>query len=149
MLNVITTFTTKQREKEIKSERTLLRGISIKMLQESVRKHFSYIKIQGGTFMQEGFDEACFDVAIEAYLLGGKVSKFGHEGEGEERVKQRCHTELKHFIDTLYNFWLYWAEVGVTQPVDESFYHSCEHFVDTWWEEGYRQGMKRLKLRLH
>ena len=50
--------------------------------------------------MQQGFDEACFDVAIEAYLLGGKISKFGYSGEDTELVKKRCEEELKHFIDT-------------------------------------------------
>ncbi|MFC7787158.1 MULTISPECIES: DUF2521 family protein [unclassified Rossellomorea] len=148
-MNVITTFNTKRREKQIKSERTLLKEISIKMLQESVRKHFGYIKVQGGVFMQQGFDEACFDVAIEAYLLGGKVSKFGYTGEPSDVVKKRCEEELKHFIDTLYNFWLYWSEMGVSNQVDESFYFCCEHFVETWWSEGYEKGIKRHKLRLN
>jgi Protein of unknown function (DUF2521) len=148
-LNVITTFNSKRREKQIKTERELLKEISIKMLKESVRKHFGYIRVQGGTFMQEGFDEACFDVAIESYLLGGKLSKFGRQGDSLDDVKKRCDEELKHFIDTLYNFWLYWAEMGVSNKVDESFYYCCEHFVETWWAEGYHNGIKRLKLRLH
>ncbi len=119
------------------------------MLQESVRKHFGYIKIQGGVFMQQGFDEACFDVAIEAYLLGGKVSKFGYSGEDIEMVKKRSRLELKHFIDTLYNFWLYWSEMGISNPVDETFYYCCERYVETWWSEGYEKGIKRHKLRLN
>ncbi len=99
--------------------------------------------------MQQGFDEACFDVAIEAYLLGGKLSKFGYTGEPADLVKNRCEEELKHFIDTLYNFWLYWSEMGVSNQVDESFYFCCEHFVETWWSEGYEKGIKRHKLRLN
>ncbi|WP_456272746.1 DUF2521 family protein [Bacillus sp. AK031] len=148
-MNVITSFNSKRREKQIQHERKLLREISIKMLQESVRKHFGQIKIQGGVFMQQGFDEACFDVAVEAYLLGGKMSKFGYKGESPEEVQDRCQTEMKHYIDTLYNFWLYWAELGVSNTVDESFYYSCEHFVETWWSEGYTNGIKRHKLRMH
>ncbi|MBM7588404.1 hypothetical protein JOC86_005021 [Bacillus pakistanensis] len=148
-MNVITTFDAKRREKQIKHERTLLREISIKMLQESVKKHFGQMKIQGGVYMQQGFDEACYDVAIEAYLLGGKISKFGLRGEGMDQVKLRCDEEMKHLIDTLYNFWLYWSEIGVSNSIDESFYYSCEYFVENWWTEGFTNGMKRHKLRLH
>lgn len=148
-MSVITSFNSKRREKQIQHERKLLREISIKMLQESVRKHFGQIKVQGGVLMQQGFDEACFDVAIEAYLLGGKLSKFGYGGEIEEDVQNRCRPEMKHYIDTLYNFWLYWSEIGVSNAVDESFYYSCELFVETWWSEGYRNGIKRHKMRMH
>jgi hypothetical protein len=148
-LNVITTFDAKRREKQIKHERTLLKEISIKMLQESVKKHFGQMKIQGGVYMQQGFDEACYDVAIEAYLLGGKISKFGIKGEEMDQVKLRCDEEMKHLIDTLYNFWLYWSELGVSNSIDESFYYSCEYFVENWWTEGYTNGIKRYKLRLH
>ncbi len=148
-MNVITTFTSKRREKQLKTERKLLREISLKMLQESVRKHFGYLRIQGGEQMQQGFDEACYDVAIEAYLLGGKISKFGYSGEPLEFVQKRCEDELKHYVDTIYNFWLYWSEIGVSEGVDDSFYYSCEHFIMTWWSEGYENGLKRHKLRMH
>ncbi|MEI5909230.1 DUF2521 family protein [Bacillus spongiae] len=148
-MNVITTFNAKRREKQIKYERRLLKEISIKLLSESVRKYFGTLKVQGGLFMQEGFDEACYDVAIESYLLGGKLSRLGKSGESIERIKSTVATELKHLTDTIYNFWLYWAEVGVANPVDESFYFACEQFVDNWWNEGFQKGIQRYKLRLH
>ncbi|WP_335872196.1 DUF2521 family protein [Bacillus sp. 2205SS5-2] len=148
-LNVITTLNAKRREKQIKYERRLLKEISIKMLSESVRKYFNTLKVQGGIFMQEGFDEACYDVAIESYLLGGKVSRLGRNEDRVSQIKLSVESELKHLTDTIFNFWLYWAELGVASPVDESFYYACEQFVNKWWEEGYQKGIQRQKLRLH
>ncbi|WP_307258169.1 DUF2521 family protein [Oikeobacillus pervagus] len=149
MDNVITSFETKQREKQIKNERRLLKEISIKSLKKSVQDHFGNIKINGGMLMDEGFDEACFDVAIEAFLLGGHFSKFGYYGEEVVYVRDRCSNEIHHLTDTLYNFWLYWSRMGFTNSVnDESILYKCEHFVSQWWEEGFEKGKLRRKLRL-
>lgn len=54
--------------------------------------------------MHAGVEEACYDVALEAYLLGAKFSKFGYYGEDIDEVKKRCYKEEKHLIDTLFNF---------------------------------------------
>ena len=34
--------------------------------------------------MNSGIEEACYDVAIEAFLLGAKMSRFGYYGEDVE-----------------------------------------------------------------
>jgi hypothetical protein len=147
-MNVITTLKDKRRDKQIKYERTVLRDLSINMLKASVKRLFGSTNLTKGLMMQNGIEEACYDVAIEAYLLGAKFSKFGYYGESLESIRKRCEKEEKHFADTLYNFLLYWGSLdeGI---FSESLYYLCEQYVGEWWLEGFKKGEMRHKLRLH
>jgi hypothetical protein len=145
---VITTFKDKQREKQIKYERSVLKDLSINKLKERVKQYFGSSRIASSFVMNTGIEEACYDVALEAYLLGAKFSKFGYYGEGIEEVRNRCYFEEKHLIDTLYNFLLYWGN-GEEGTMSESLYYMCEQYINVWWREGFEKGERRHKLRLH
>lgn len=147
-MNVITTFKEKRREKQIKYERSVLRDLSIKMLKERVQQYFGSTRIASSFIMNTGVEEACYDVALEAYLLGAKFSKFGYYGEDIDAVRMRCFNEEKHLIDTLYNFLLLWGN-GEEGGMSESLYYLCEQYVLSWWREGFEKGQRRHKLRLH
>lgn len=147
-VNVITTFKEKRREKQIKYERSVLRDLSINMLKERVKQYFGSTRIASSFVMNTGIEEACYDVALEAYLLGAKFSKFGYHGEDLEEVRSRCNKEENHLIDTLYNFLLYWGN-GEEGTMSESLYYLCEQYVHVWWREGFEKGQMRHKLRLH
>ena len=147
-MNLITTFKEKRREKQIKYERSVLKDLSIKMLKERVQQYFGSTRIASSFIMNSGVEEACYDVALEAYLLGAKFSKFGYYGEEFDAVRMRCFNEEKHLIDTLYNFLLYWGN-GEEGGMSESLYYSCEQYVQVWWREGFEKGRRRHKLRLH
>jgi len=148
-VNVITSFSAKRREKEMKYEKKLLKDLSLNMLKKSVQQNFYKWRIQGGFLMEEGFEEACFDVAIEAFLLGGKFSKFGFHGGTYEEAKVRCQSDIYYLTETLYNFILYWEKIGLSSNIDESIYYACEQYIHYWWSEGYNKGIRRYKLRLH
>lgn len=147
-MNVITTLKDKQREKQIKYERSVLSHLSINLLKERVKQFFGSSRITTIMSMNNGIEEACYDLALEAYLLGAKFSKFGYYGENMEEVRMRCYHEERHLIDTLYNFLLYWGseEEGA---LSESLYYMCEQYVYVWWRDGYEAGERRHKLRLH
>lgn len=147
-MTVITTFKEKRREKQIKYERSVLRDLSINTLKERVRQYFGSTKIASSLIMNSGVEEACYDVALEAFLLGAKFSKFGYHGESMEQVRMRCFNEERHLIDTLFNFLLYWGN-GEEGVMSESLYYHCEQYVHVWWREGYEKGQRRHKLRLH
>lgn len=147
-MTVITTFTEKRREKLIKYEKSVLKEISINALKEKVKHSFGSSRFVSGLLMNAGIEEACYDVAIEAYLLGAHYSRFGLCGEQQAHVMQRCESELRHFTDTLYNFFLYWGH-GEEGAASESLYYICEEYVNSWWSEGFHKGQKRHKLRLH
>lgn len=146
-MNVITTFKDKQREKQIKYERSVLGDLSLNLLKERVKHYFGSTRISSIMIMNSGIEEACYDLALEGYLLGAKFSKFGYYGESFEEVKERCFDEERHLIDTLYNFLLYWGgeEEGT---LSESLYYQCEQYVSVWWRDGYEKGERRHKLRL-
>ncbi|MFF2450175.1 YbaK family protein [Neobacillus sp. NPDC058068] len=147
-MTVITSFKEKRREKQIKYERSVLKELSINTLKERVRQYFGSTKIASSFVMNTGIEEACYDVALEAFLLGAKFSKFGYYGEDMEAVRLRCFREEKHLIDTLYNFLLYWGN-GEEGTMSESLYYLCEQYIHVWWREGYEKGQRRHKLRLH
>jgi hypothetical protein len=147
-VNVITSLKDKRREKQIKYERSVLKDLSIKMLKERVQQYFGSTRIASSFIMNTGIEEACYDVALEAYLLGAKFSKFGYHGENLDEVRTRCFKEEKHLIDTLYNFLLYWGN-GDEGAMSESLYYLSEQYVHVWWREGYEKGQMRHKLRLH
>lgn len=147
-MNVITTLQEKQREKQIKYERSVLRDLSVNMLKERVQQFFGSTRIGSSFIMNTGIEEACYDVAFEAYLLGAKFSKFGYYGERIEEVHNRCYYEEKHLMDTLYNFLLYWGH-GEEGIVSESLSYLCEQYVHIWWRDGFEKGERRHKLRLH
>lgn len=147
-MTVITTFKEKRREKQIKYERSVLKELSINTLKERVRQYFGSTRITSSLIMNSGVEEACYDVALEAYLLGAKFSKFGYYGEDMEAVRVRCFREEKHLVDTLFNFLLYWGS-GDEGVMSESLYYLCEQYVHVWWREGFEKGQRRHKLRLH
>ncbi|MBP2243321.1 hypothetical protein J2Z40_003937 [Cytobacillus eiseniae] len=147
-MNVITTFTEKKREKQIKYEKSVLKEISVKTLKERVKHYFGSSRFLSGLLMNSGIEEACYDVAIEAYLLGANYSRFGLYGEKAEDVRSRCYDEERHLTDTLYNFLLYWGH-GEEGIMSESLYYLCEQYVVSWWMEGFQKGQIRHKLRLH
>ncbi|CEG25289.1 DUF2521 family protein [Bacillus sp. B-jedd] len=147
-MNVITTFTEKRRAKQIKYERSVLKDISITELKKKVQEYFGSVRLASGLFQNSGIQEACYDVALEAFLLGANFSKFSFAGEKLEMILSRCEAEETHLIDTLYNFLLYWG-AGDEGIYSESLYLSCEQYVRAWWMDGYEKARRRQKLRLH
>ncbi|MBP3038180.1 DUF2521 family protein [Bacillaceae bacterium Marseille-Q3522] len=143
-MNVITTFSEKRREKQMKYEKTVLKDISVQILKEKTRSYFHSINL----FTHQGVEEACYDVAIEAFLLGANLSKFGYLGEKMETIRLRCQLEIDYIIDTLYHFLLF---CGVEDEIlnNEALPLICEQYVEEWWEEGFKKGERRHKLRLH
>lgn len=147
-MNVVTTLHEKRREKQIKYERTLLRELSIQKLKESVKRCFGSSRLAQGLLMNSGIEEACFDVAIEAYLLGGRYSRFGYFGESLEMARQRSKDEESHLVDTLYHFFLFWGNDDERNS-NESLYYLCESYVGIWWNEGFKTGEQKHKLKMH
>ncbi|WP_053368708.1 DUF2521 family protein [Bacillus sp. FJAT-27245] len=147
-MNVITTFNEKRREKQIKYERSVLKELSINELKKRVQEHFGSTRMSYRLLQNPGIEEACYDVAVEAYLLGAQFSKFGARGEKVEWTLERCEPEETHLIDTLFNFLLYWGG-GDEGYYSESLYFNCEQYVRKWWLDGFEKGIRRQKLRLH
>ena len=132
----------KQRERQLKFERRLLREISIEDMKRRIYRYF-------GEGLLDELEEGYYDVAIESYLLGAYYSKFSYYGESEGAVRHRCRNEEKFLIDTLFNFILYWRELKDCGGCDEGLFYCCEGFVGEWWLDGFKTGEKRYKLKLN
>lgn len=146
--NVILSFKEKRRDKQLRYERKVLKDLKPKLLKE---RYHSFMADQQslGITSSHVLEEGCYDVAIEAFLLGANFSKFQHYGESVDTIKARCFHEEKHLIDTLFNFILYWGKISDFDMYNESLYYRCEQYVDNWWHDGFFSGAKRYKLRLH
>lgn len=146
-MTIVTTFEKRKREKQLTSERKLLRDLSIEKLKKSVLQHFNHVGIWA-SFIPDGVEEACFDIAIEAFLCGGEYSRFVLYGETFEMIRNRSEEDREKLGDTMYNFWLY-MDYGHKSIDEEKAFVACAHFVDEWWMQGYEKGERRYKLRLH
>lgn len=148
IMTVIHSFRQKQREKEITLERSLLRELSIEWLKQKTLECFvngidsaQYIPIYQ-------LEECCQDVAIEAYLLGGRFGKFGYFGETVEEVKKRCNQEIAYLVDTLFYYLDLEGFYENKTMIQESLYLQCDQYVHTFWMEGFLKSVKRYKLKL-
>ncbi|MET3699888.1 uncharacterized protein DUF2521 [Bacillus oleivorans] len=147
-MTVIHSFMQKQREREISLERSLLRELSIEWLKKKTLECF--IKgIESNRYIPiYQLEECCQDIAIEAYLLGGRYGKFGYFGETVEQVKRRCYEEEKFLIDTLFHYIEMEGFFENKSMIQESLYLQCEQFVHVFWMDGFLKSVKRYKLKL-
>ncbi len=141
-MQLIVNLQERQRQKQIKYERKMLRELSLENMKGRFQQYFGEDHI-------EIVEDGCIDVAIEAYLLGANYSKFGYYGESQDDARVRCFQEEKQLIDTLFNFILYWGNAETSDSYEEGLYHCCEGYVDIWWKDGFTTGEKRYKMRLH
>lgn len=147
-MQVITTLEEKREAKQISFERKVLRELSVKLLKEKVNLFFSPF-FRSHSIFSTAIEDGCIDIALEAYVLGAKLSRFGYYGETEERVRMRCIKEEKYLIDQLYDYLIYWGAAAGNDLIHESLYLASEQFVSHWWNEGFRKGEMRHRLRLH
>ncbi|WP_233144161.1 DUF2521 family protein [Lottiidibacillus patelloidae] len=146
-LSVVTTFQERKRQKRLQYEKKLLRELSLKVLQEHVKEQFNpYVHPTYVYYL--AIEDGCIDVAIESYLLGASFSRFGHFGESVNEVKERSYQEMSGYIDYLYDFINTW--LGKTRDMStEDLYFTCESYINYWWEKGFLEGLKKIRLRLH
>lgn len=146
-VTVILSLKEKRKEKQIKYERTLLRELSIAKIKQSMERIFASSQASKFISVHSGIEGACFEVAIEAFLLGANYSRFGYYGEPIEVVRERCKEQEQHMIDTLFHFFLFCVK-GEEELFEHEFDRICERFIQYWWLEGYNKGKIRHKLRL-
>ncbi|WP_416829511.1 DUF2521 family protein [Ectobacillus polymachus] len=139
-MTVITTMKQRRNEKQRRFERRILRDLTLPYLRKRVRStFFPYVPLYNA------FEEYCMEVAIEAYLLGGKYSKFGYLGESYIDVKHRSQLEEQRLADSLFDF-LTFSPNQI--PEHDALYDVCQAYISFWWKEGFDKGERSYKLRL-
>jgi hypothetical protein len=144
-MSVITCFQERQQKKRLNFERSVLSEISLNRIKTEVDSLFEPF-FQYCLLRREELLEACIDIAIESYLQGAGFSKFSYYGEPLQKIKARSDYQEKLLVGSLYEFWQFWSNDSDTMI--ESLHISCDVYVSYWWNEGFRNGEKRYRLRL-
>lgn len=142
-MNVIVSLKEKQKEKQMRYERKMLRELSLKTLRANIHDSFSMNEF----YCQ--YEDYCIELGIESYLLGARYSKFGYYGESFIDVNNRASQEKYQLTEMLFHFLTSIPFYEIEASKEEKLYKSCEHFIGAWWREGYEKGERRYRLKLH
>ncbi|MGH1145505.1 DUF2521 family protein [Bacillus pseudomycoides] len=142
-MNVIVSLQEKQKEKQLKYERKMLRELSLKTLRSNIRDAFDMKELH------TQYEDYCIELGIESYLLGARYSKFGYYGESFFDVKYRALEEEQQLTEMLFQFLTSMTMREIESNDKELLYESCEQFISSWWREGYEKGERRYRLKLH
>jgi hypothetical protein len=145
-MTVITCFQERQQKKKVSFERKILSEISLKGIKSEINNLFEPY-FHYSLLSREESIEACIDIAIESYLQGAEFSKFSYYGEPKEKIKTRSDYYEKLLVGSLYEFWQFWSSEN--DMMMESLHMCCDVFVSHWWNEGFRNGEKRYRMRLN
>ncbi|MFC0190535.1 DUF2521 family protein [Fictibacillus aquaticus] len=146
MAEVFTNFREKQKYKKEQFERKVLRDLSLTAIKKEIQRIFQPF-FQYSLLYQQDLEDACIDMAIDAYLLGAAYSRLAYHGETLQSIKARSAQKEKNITDSLFEYWQFWC--WGTEMMMESLHMCCEAYVQVWWMEGYRNGEKRYRMKLH
>lgn len=146
MEKVVTDLNERRRKKQWKFERSMLRSLSIeKMRTDANQMLLSHLF--GDVVSKMYLLDFCLDIGIDAYLLGSEYGKFGYDGETAEQAYLRCKDDVDLFIFQTANQFYVWFTL--TEEEQEQIYEKSKNFIFKWWKEGFIEGEKKYRLRLH
>lgn len=145
-MGIVLDFQTARRHRQLDFERRALRDLSLEKVERTIRDFFSDYVMLIPTAVQTVRD-MCAEYAIEGFLFGSSMAKFGFRGEDREDVFLRCREQLDLLAADLCGFWCFWISAS-SVDYDELF-QTCEHYVQAWWMEGFDTSLKRWRLKLH
>lgn len=147
-VNVITTFPQKQRERQIRFERSLMRELTIEALRTSFRQFFNGKEYIVSQSLLLAIEEGCYDIAIETFLFGSQFSRLGYFGVPWEEVYKRSQKQLSLFSRGLADFIHYWVNEDRDREVEADLLGACSQFVEYWFREGFLKGIMKYKMKL-
>ncbi|WP_096186309.1 DUF2521 family protein [Evansella halocellulosilytica] len=145
-MNVITSLGEKRRKKQWKFERSILRSLSIQTMKTDVFETFFSHQF-GESVGKMYLTDFCLDIGIDAYLLGSEFSRFGYYGDPPEKVKLRCQDELRAYSEQCASQFMAWFTLDDKETA--IIREKSTAFLDRWWIQGFKEGEKRHRLRLH
>ncbi|MET1250360.1 MULTISPECIES: DUF2521 family protein [Sporolactobacillus] len=144
-MGVVMDFKEKHRHKQLDSERRALQDLSFTKIEEAVNNYFdrylALVPAAGATGK-----EMCAEYALESFLLGSSMGKFGFYGEEKIEAFKRSKIEFYSLYDDLYDFWLFW---NIDQESRDELQDACRKYLYYWWSEGFEASLKRWRLKLH
>lgn len=146
-MGTVINFIQAYRAKTWSFEKKMLKEISLNDLKKNIQSYFidDLKDLTSNSFYAE---QMCLEIAVEAFLLGAKYSRFGYFGEKKEYVTLRAQSETSQLLETLKECLYVGKEENEMTIKERDNNLKCEFFIKRWWEEGFDRGAKRLKLRL-
>ncbi|MFC6387388.1 DUF2521 family protein [Sporolactobacillus kofuensis] len=144
-MGIVMNFKEKQRHKQLVSERRALQDLSFSKIETSVLRYFERYLALIPTAGSTG-KEMCAEFALEGFLLGSSMGRFGFYGEDMEKAFARSKPEFYALLDDFYDFWLFW---GTEHESFDDLQETCRSYLYNWWVDGYEASLKRWRLKLH
>lgn len=144
-MGIVTNFQEKLHDKQQATERRALQDLTFDQIQKSIKACFDPLlsKVPGA---KDIATEMCAEYALEAFLLGSAMSRFGYYGEERDAVFQRSGSSFNKLLMDFCDFWEFWAD----QPqIKDEIFPVCRLYLNNWWTEGFERTLKRRKMKLH
>lgn len=145
VINTVLNLASFRKDKKIQYERDMLKDFSLETLGRHYRHLAKGLKCLPGCSLEPAEDH-CYDIAVEAFLLGAAYSKFSRYGEPIEKIKERSQSEIRMLTNQLFHYLIQPVE-NVSAFIEDTLYYLSDEYVMIWWLEGYSKGKNRLKLR--
>ncbi|RSL28937.1 DUF2521 family protein [Salibacterium salarium] len=134
-------------KKEWLEEKKLLQNVQVKEIQATAEKVFVPV-FKYFNFPYSFLEEACMDLALEAFLSGGKFSRYVENGALVFKFQVQAALEIGRISKELHEFMKSWVD---DDPACESpeVKEAVESYIAFWWKRGLEAGTKRQLLRYH
>lgn len=141
---VITNFQQRKYNKQLDFERQALRELSFDKIEMTIHRNFDDYLARIPSSGQTALDMSA-EYALEAYLLGCSMARFGFYGEDKSVVRQRSRRSMTLLQHDFYEFWRFWS---ADDPSMTGLEETCGVYLNFWWEDGYETALKRWRLKL-
>ncbi|MFT8363491.1 MAG: DUF2521 family protein [Sporolactobacillus sp.] len=141
---IIMDFQERRYYKQLNFERQALRELSFERIERAIHQNFDGYLKRIPASGQTALDMSA-EYALEAYLLGASMARFGFYGEEKQIVRQRSTHAMTVLIHDFYEFWLFWS---ADDPTMTDLEDTCRLYLNFWWEDGFESALKRRRLKL-
>ncbi|MGY4691785.1 DUF2521 family protein [Salibacterium sp. K-3] len=134
-------------KKEWREEKRLLQDLQVQEIKETAEKVFIPV-FDHFQFSYSFLEEACMDLALEAFLSGGKYSRYVEDRALPFKFQVQAAAAIGLIASELYEFMVCWVE---EDPDDEQpvMKEAVESFITYWWKRGLEAGVRRKLLHFH
>lgn len=134
-----------RRRKQWEEEKRLLSALPLEQLEASAEMMFAPL-FNNFVFTDSFMEAACLEFGLEAFLTGGKSSKYERDGEIPFRFKLQTVVEVSLLASELYTYMSRYA--NTFRAKEHELKEAVEMFMSLWMEEGFQAGLQRKRLRL-